>query len=94
MILIDQKSLAKVWEEKAGKADLELYKSTYKDAVGWELHVITADGRAQLVNAKGEIRYWRQLNSAAKELAELLPNLRSFLVVLGERDGHVVHFQK
>jgi hypothetical protein len=51
----------------------------------------------QALNTRGEIRYWRQLNSAAKELSDFLPRLPSFLVVLaGENNrilniGEIVH---
>ena len=88
MFFIDQRSLAKLWNEKNGKVEIELCEATYKDEIGWAAHVITNDGRARLINARSEIRYWRQLNSAAKELSRLLPGLQFFKVVLGQQEHH------
>jgi len=94
MFLIDQKNLARMWDEKEGKVKVELHQIVYKDAVGWEAHILTSDGQARLVNTRGEIRYWRQLNSAAKELSDFLPRLPSFLVVLAGENNRILNIEE
>ncbi len=81
MFLVDQRLLTKIWEEKRVSITIEFHQIDLRGQNGWEAHVITNEGVALFMTAKGEVRRWRQLNAAVKDLKEILPDLREFKVI-------------
>lgn len=82
MFLCDTKSLVKLWTEKREGIEIHFYEVEHqKGGEGWEVHIVSqSEGRARFVSAKGEVRQFRQLNSAITELAEIVPELKEYKV--------------
>jgi hypothetical protein len=71
MFLVDQRLLAQMWEEKKVTLTVEFREADYRSQKGWEARILTEDGAALLMNARGEARRWRQLNAAISDLQEI-----------------------
>ncbi|MBP1152525.1 hypothetical protein ACWJKU_19660 (plasmid) [Methylocaldum sp. MU1018] len=88
MFLVDQRLLAKMWIEQNGGIGIEFHPVPGKGPHNWwEAQVVTSQGRARVISARGGEKKWRDIGAAIRELKEILPGIREMKVILEADEG-------
>ncbi len=79
---VDASVLKKLCKERSSDLSVAFEASTWKEGDAWMARIILPEGKADFVSVRTEVRHWRKLDSAIREIKELCPCLKEFTVIL------------